>query len=410
MGSTLIGVAPELRFECCYRVVGEMPAVVGGCKNLGGEGHRDGAIDLGHVDAHGGDDLPVRGVPAEPHGGGPNERSVAYPTSGIRLPSQGVHLPVGTEERGDIPIGIVYQRVRALVMDRRDTSWRQDSPEVGRQVVARSWDAGPDRGWQEQQGHYCRSCAWCHSPSIAVCSNLSQPRQATGRVATQPHCCGGYRREDSQAARRIGLTCQLIATGAPYLLAADTGARPPTRWWSLSGRPPQTFSSVLTSETSRRRVKSVLLHKGVTVRSIPGAVPVIIAGAVGMGAGVGIGLLAASHGSVATPGGTVTTSVASSAHWSAEGAQLVRETHANWAYESIPLDITGDGTYLFDFGPVPGSFDYPSHPTGMAFDWPPDSHFSVVPGGTPARIATLRGKRYFQIGFTISSFSSPYSG
>ena len=146
------------------------------------------------------------------------------------------------------------------------------------------------------------------------------------------------------------------------------------------------------------------------MRSISRVVPVIIAGIAGMGAGVGIGLLAASHGSVGTLGGTVTSGVASSAQWAAEGARLVRETHGNWAYESIPIDVVGNGTYFFDFGPVPQSFNYPSNPKGMAFDWPPDSHFSVVPANTRARIVTLRGKRYFQIGFTMSGFSSPYRG
>ena len=122
-----------------------------------------------------------------------------------------------------------------------------------------------------------------------------------------------------------------------------------------------------------------------------------------------MGLLAASHGSVATPGGTATTRVASSAQWSAEGAQIVRETHENWAYESIPIDINGTGTYLFDFGPVPASFGYPSDPRGLAFDWPP-AHFSMLPAGTPTCTVTLRGKRYFQVGFTVSGFSSPYGG
>ena len=145
------------------------------------------------------------------------------------------------------------------------------------------------------------------------------------------------------------------------------------------------------------------------MRSISQVVPVIIAGIVGMGAGVGIGLLAASRGSVGTPGGAVTTSVASSAQWAAEGAQLVRETHGNWAYESLPIDVVGNGTYFFDFGPVPASFNYPSNPRGIAFDWPP-ARFSVVPANTQARTVTLRGKRYFQIGFTVSGFSSLYRG
>ena len=146
------------------------------------------------------------------------------------------------------------------------------------------------------------------------------------------------------------------------------------------------------------------------MRPISRVVPVIIAGTVGMGAGLGIGLLAASHSSVATPGGTATTSVASSAQWAAEGAQLVRETHGNWAYESIPIDITGNSTYVFDFGPIPVSFDYPSNPRGIAFDWPPDTRFSVVGANKPTRTVTLRGKRYFQVGMTVFHLSSPYSG
>ncbi len=145
------------------------------------------------------------------------------------------------------------------------------------------------------------------------------------------------------------------------------------------------------------------------MRPISRVVPVIIAATVGTGAGLGIELLAASHGSVATPGGTATTSVASSAQWAAEGAQLVRETHGNWAYESVPIDITGKGTYLFDFGPVSASFDYPSNPRGIAFDWPSDGRFSIV-GATAPHYVALRGKRYVQMGFSVFHFSSPYRG
>ena len=97
------------------------------------------------------------------------------------------------------------------------------------------------------------------------------------------------------------------------------------------------------------------------MRAISRVVPVIIAGTVGVGVGLGIGLLAASHGSVAMPGNSATTSVASSAQWGAEGAQLVR---ASALWEPIP----------------------------------------------PPRTVTLRGKRYFQVGFTVFGFSSPYSG
>ena len=145
------------------------------------------------------------------------------------------------------------------------------------------------------------------------------------------------------------------------------------------------------------------------MRPISRVVPVIVAGAVGMGAGVGIGLAAASHGSIATSRGPVTTGVASSAQWAAEGAQLVRETHGNWAYQSVPIDIKGNGTYFFDFGPLSASFDYPSNPRGIAYDWPSDGRFSIV-GATAPHYVAVRGKRYVQIGFSMFHFSSPYNG
>ncbi len=89
------------------------------------------------------------------------------------------------------------------------------------------------------------------------------------------------------------------------------------------------------------------------MRSVSRVIPAVIAGAVGMGAGLGIGLVAASHGSTGTPRGPATTSVASSAQWAGGGAQLGRDSGRNWAYESIPIDVKGNGRYFFDFGPVP---------------------------------------------------------
>ena len=136
------------------------------------------------------------------------------------------------------------------------------------------------------------------------------------------------------------------------------------------------------------------------MRPISRVVPVIIAGTVGMGVGLRIGLLAASHGPAGTPRGPSTTSIASSAQWAAEGAQVARDTGHNWAYESMPIDITGNGTYLFDFGPVPASFDYPSNPKGIAFEWPPDGHFSEVPttGRVPLPwVAKVSATRFLRI-------------
>ena len=118
--------------------------------------------------------------------------------------------------------------------------------------------------------------------------------------------------------------------------------------------------------------------------------------------------MAASHGSAGTPRGPVTTSIASSPQWAGEEPSSYAKRTVT-GHTSQCLDMTGNGTYLFDFGPVPASFNYPSA-RGLAFDWPLDPHFSMLPANRPARTVTQRGKRYFQIGFTVAGFSSPYSG
>jgi ABC-type phosphate transport system substrate-binding protein len=158
------------------------------------------------------------------------------------------------------------------------------------------------------------------------------------------------------------------------------------------------------------------------VRWISRVIPLIIAATVGMGAGVGIGMVAASHGpkQARHPAAAAATShVASSAQWAAEGATLIQGVltngkatynssykNGNWAYESVPIEVTKNGDYLVDFGPVPVSFDYPAHPKGIAFDWPPDAAFSIYANGS--RTVTLGGRRFFQVGITVSGLSRPY--
>ena len=139
-------------------------------------------------------------------------------------------------------------------------------------------------------------------------------------------------------------------------------------------------------------------------------IPAIIAGTVGLVAGLGIGLVAASRGSTGTPRGPATASIASSAQWAGEGAQLERDTGRNWAYESIPIDVKGNGTYLFDFGPVPASFDYPSRPEGITFDWPSDSHFSMWPATTPPLYRDPAGQTVFPGRFHRVQLFQPLHG
>ena len=176
--------------------------------------------------------------------------------------------------------------------------------------------------------------------------------------------------------RRKGAFAKRSLSGLATWPAARSGAvtrATVVRLWTKLGEisPKVWLDADLLGRSARRKVRYGL-HEGVAVRSVSRVIPAVIAGAVGMGAGLGIGLVAASHGSTGTPRRPATTSVASSVQWAGGGAQLKRVTGRHWAYEPIPIDVKGNGTYVFDFGPVPASFDYPSKPSGIAFEWPPD--------------------------------------
>jgi hypothetical protein len=157
------------------------------------------------------------------------------------------------------------------------------------------------------------------------------------------------------------------------------------------------------------------------MRSTSRVLAVIIAGTLGLAAGLTIGVIAAPHSSKGAPHEpppAATVYFASTAKWAAEGAKLVNGVltqgkgsvnttyrNGNWAYESRPVDVTKDGSYTLDFGPVPTSFDYPAHPKGISYDWPPDATFSAFADG--CRTVTQSGKKYFQVGITVSGLSSP---
>ena len=84
----------------------------------------------------------------------------------------------------------------------------------------------------------------------------------------------------------------------------------------------------------------------------------------------GIGLVAASDGSTGTPRGPATTSIASSAQSAGEGAQVQRDTGRNSAYESIPIDVKGNGTYFLTLArsrPLRLPLQPEWHSVGLAF-------------------------------------------
>ena len=68
----------------------------------------------------------------------------------------------------------------------------------------------------------------------------------------------------------------------------------------------------------------------------------------------------------------------------------------------MPVDVTANGTYSLDFGPVAAGFNYPINPKAMVYDWPSDGGFSI--GGANKAMDTifLAVKRHFQISFTAT--------
>jgi hypothetical protein len=107
--------------------------------------------------------------------------------------------------------------------------------------------------------------------------------------------------------------------------------------------------------------------------------------------------------------------------WADEGRRLLQvkaewraagKTFANaapFAYQSLPVDISIDGRYLLQFGPLDSEFDYPKSPTAVVYDFPADIKFVVVPTGK-TRTATSSGKRYFEAEVSVTDLKHPYHG
>jgi hypothetical protein len=91
------------------------------------------------------------------------------------------------------------------------------------------------------------------------------------------------------------------------------------------------------------------------------------------------------------------------------GSKKAPGNSGDWVYPSLPINVTGNGTYEVSFGPLDASWDFPKHPTAVVFEWPWDTHFSVVPAGM-ASIANVNGKRYFRIGISVTKYTRSYQG
>jgi hypothetical protein len=81
----------------------------------------------------------------------------------------------------------------------------------------------------------------------------------------------------------------------------------------------------------------------------------------------------------------------------------------NWVYQSLPVNISGNGTYELLFGPLDQSFDFPKDPTAVAFDFPWDIHFTILPSGGVTTVS-IDGKRYFKVEASVTRYKQPYQG
>jgi hypothetical protein len=73
----------------------------------------------------------------------------------------------------------------------------------------------------------------------------------------------------------------------------------------------------------------------------------------------------------------------------------------DWAFQSLPVTIARDDTYVFRFGPLPEWFDYPKKPSAVAFDHPPDFEGRIQPAGS-MKLVVRNGVRLLEATFAIS--------
>lgn len=119
--------------------------------------------------------------------------------------------------------------------------------------------------------------------------------------------------------------------------------------------------------------------------------------------------------------------VASSRVWAHEGARLrqfkrqMNSKYPNgkggpgflpgnagdWAFESMPIDVSSPGVYVLRFGPLPNTFHYPRSPSAFALSTPWDERFAITVSGA-ARTVAVDGLLYFEVPVSVSQFVAPY--
>lgn len=120
-----------------------------------------------------------------------------------------------------------------------------------------------------------------------------------------------------------------------------------------------------------------------------------------------------SGGTTSTEPESSCSASAASASWAGEGARLVAVKAVKapagsgianagpWAYQSAPIDVSANGTYVLDFT-VPAGF----HPSGMGFDFPPGMDFELhqIGGSTSTPMGTTKT---LKIPVAVTGFRQP---
>jgi len=129
-------------------------------------------------------------------------------------------------------------------------------------------------------------------------------------------------------------------------------------------------------------------------------------------------------------GVTATTTYAQSQQWTDEGNRIIQtkeqEAESNpqqynssvassnqpssgfYAYQSSPINITGNGSYLLNCGPVASYFNFPQSPMGFGTEYPLDTLNYFTPAFGVASMVTIDGQQYLQIPMTVSNFAQTY--
>jgi hypothetical protein len=89
----------------------------------------------------------------------------------------------------------------------------------------------------------------------------------------------------------------------------------------------------------------------------------------------------------------------------------VPENAGDWAYASLPVDISSDGVFNFYFGPLASSFDWPNNPSGIAFDYDPPGFDGTIQPDSDGHITSvaMSGARYLVVPFSVHGLKTPCS-